>query len=155
MAGIDISIERAFEADDFGAAWALLSDTQACLAHYPKLETLTHLGGNSWRWELEPTGTAGFSHAVCYAVTYHYDREAGTISWEPVPGEGNAAVHGAFHLSETGNRTRVTLVIDSCLDVPVPRLLKSVIGQFARNELVEQVEGFVANLESAINARPV
>lgn len=154
MSEIDISIERTFEADDFGAAWALLSDTRACLAHYPKLETLTHLGGDSWRWELEPTGTAGFSHAVCYAVTYHYDREAGTISWEPIPEEGNARVNGAFHLTEVGNRVRVTLVIDSCLDVPAPLLLKSLIGKFARTELIEQVEGFVANLAAATNARP-
>lgn len=150
MAQIDIPIERTFEADDFGAAWALLSDTRACLANYPALDTLTHLGGDSWRWELEPTGTRGFSHVVCYAVTYYYDQAAGTISWEPVPGEGNATVSGAFRLREAGDKTRITLVIDCRLDIPAPRLLKSFIGPFARNEFQQQVDRFVANLEAVL-----
>lgn len=152
MAQIDIPVERTFEVDDFNAAWALLSDTRACLAHYPNLETLTPLGGDSWRWELEPTGPKGFSHAVCYAVTYYYDRAAGTIVFEPVPDEGNAAVSGVFRLNEDGDKTRVTLSINGCLDVPVPSLLKTVMGPFARNEMDAQVGRFMANLEAAINA---
>lgn len=155
MAQIDIPIEKTFEAHDFGAAWALLSDTRACLMHYPNLETLTPLGGNSWRWELEPSGPRGFSHTVCYAVTYYYDRAAGTIVFEPVPEEGNATVSGAFRLNEDADKTRVTLSLDCRLDVLVPGLLKSVIGPFASSEMDEQVSRFVANLEAAINAEAV
>lgn len=151
MAQIDIPIERHFTAQDFDSAWALLSDTRACLAHYPKLETLTSLGDNQWRWEFEPIGTRGFSHRVCYAVTYHYDREAGTIRWDPIPGEGNAVVSGAFRLTDDQPRTAIELTIDCCLEIAAPRLLSSMIGPFARKEFEGQIDRFVANLDAAIN----
>jgi len=153
MAQVDIPIERSFEVDDRDAAWALLSDAPDCLSHCPKLQTLTPLGGDSWRWEFEPMGARGVSHQVRYAVTYHYDKDAGTIIWTPVEGEGNATVSGAFRLQPAGQRTRVELTIDCLLEVPVPGLLTSFIGPFARKEFEWQVDQFMKNLEAAIQKR--
>jgi len=155
MALIEIPIERSFHAPGFAAAWSVLRDARETLSHYPRLKRLTDLGDDTWRWEMEPMGASGFRHQVVYAVVYRYDEPAGEILWDPIEGEGNAQVSGAFRLRPVGDigGVRVTFSTQCNLEIPAPRMLKSLIGPFARREFNGQIDCFIANLEQAIGRR--
>ncbi len=154
MAQIDVDIERSFRAPSFDAAWAYLRDARQTLSHYPKLQTLTDLGDDTWRWEMEPTGTRGFSHQVVYAVVYRYDEQAGEIVWDPIEDEGNAQVNGSFSIVPVGDdgHVRVDFRTHCEFEIPAPRMLRSVIGPFVRREFTWQIDRFVDNLEKAIRS---
>lgn len=151
MAKIEISIEHPFiigaDRDD---AWAFLIDTRRAVSHYPAIEQLVELGDNKWRWELEKIGAKGFSHQVVYAVEYHFDEEAGRIIWEPISGEGNSVIRGEFQLSDHRDGTEVILQTSGLLEVPVPRLFKSMAKPFVKDEFNSQIKKYASNLKVAL-----
>jgi len=154
MAEIDIAITRQFSVSaDFDTVWALLVDTQATVEHYPSLEKLVDLGDHSWRWELQPTGVKNISYQLIYSVRYGFDRDTGVISWTPLKAEGdNGHIRGQFDITTVDDKTSVTLTTDGSLDIPIPRLLAIAAKPLVEREFNQQIEKFVGNLESALNA---
>ena len=151
MASIEIGIEVEFQtAADRATTWAFLCDTPKTVGLYPKLKHLESLGNDQWQWELQPLGGGGFSHQIVYAVTYHFDEAAGLITWEPLPGRGNSSIDGSFRLHDQDSGMRVTLSVSGLLDVPVPRMLRSMARPYVEKEFSSQVNTFARTLSREI-----
>ena len=148
---INVSIEISRELDVAGGydeVFDLLSDVPRSVSHFPKLEKLTDLGDNSYRWEMEKVGVDKYSIQTVYACHYVSDREAGTVRWEPIAGEGNGVVSGSWVIKAKGDTvTTLKFKTNAKLTLPLPGLLKLAISPIIKHEFNSLVDRYMRNLK--------
>lgn len=144
---IAVEVNKTFEVRaDIAAVFALLADVPRSISHFPKLRKLVDLGAGSYRWEMEPMGTAGISHQVVYACRYSADAQKHAVTWAPVAGVGNGVIQGSWALRQAKSGTQVRFQTGGTLEVPVPRLLKSVAEPFVTGEFERSISTYIENL---------
>ena len=126
--------------------FAVLADVPTSASHFPKLDRLVHLGGNSYRWELQKVGTAQVNIQTIYAATYVADKKALTVSWTPVKGVGNALVSGSWTLTDKKSSTHILLHIHGQITVPLPGLMKMLVVPVVTGENEKLVDEYIDNL---------
>jgi carbon monoxide dehydrogenase subunit G len=146
---ITVKIDLGYEFDVKAKAaqvFALLSDVPASVAHFPKVEKLTDMGGGVYQWEMEKVGTSQVNIQTIYASKYTSDKAKGTVKWTPVKGVGNALVGGSWKIVENPKSTGITLAIQGEIEVPLPGLMKMVVAPVAEGEFEKLVEKYIDNL---------
>ena len=141
----DLSYEfevRAPAAEVFG----VLADVPVSASHFPKVDKLVDLGGNSYRWELQKVGTAQVHIQTIYASTYVADRKKLTVRWTPVKGVGNAQIGGNWTITDKQHSTHILLHIEGEINVPLPGLMKMLVVPVVTGENEKLVEKYIANL---------
>jgi carbon monoxide dehydrogenase subunit G len=142
---IDLGYEFTVKAKA-GEVFDLLSDVPASVAHFPKVEQLTDMGGGVYQWEMEKVGTAQVNTQTVYASKYVSDKAKGTVKWTPVKGVGNALVGGHWKIVDNKKSTGVTLAIQGEIEVPLPGLMKMVVAPIVEGEFEKLVEKYIDNL---------
>ncbi|MBA4265922.1 MAG: hypothetical protein C0453_12625, partial [Comamonadaceae bacterium] len=118
----------------------------ASVAHFPKVEKLTDLGGGVYQWEMEKVGTSQVNIQTVYASKYVSDKAKGTVKWTPVKGVGNALVGGNWKIVDNKKSTGITLAIQGEIEVPLPGLMKMVVAPVVEGEFEKLVEKYIDNL---------
>ncbi len=143
---IDLGYEftvKAKAADVF----AVLSDVPTSVSHFPKVDKLSDLGDGVYKWEMEKVGTAQVNIQTVYASKYVSDKAKGTVKWTPVKDIGNAQVGGSWKVTDNkGKSTAIELKIKGTVDVPLPGLMKMVVGPVVEGEFEKLVDKYIANL---------
>ena len=142
---IDLGYEFAVKAP-FKDVFDLLSDVPTSAAFFPKVDKLTDLGGNTYRWEMEKVGTQQVNIQTVYASKYASDRKKGTVVWTPVKGEGNALVGGHWKITDHKTSTALEFKVAGTVDVPLPGLMKMVVNPVVKGEFEKLVEKYIDNL---------
>jgi carbon monoxide dehydrogenase subunit G len=146
---ITVSIDLAYEFEVKARAaevFDVLSDVPTSASHFPKLEKLVDLGGNTYRWEMAKIGVASIHLQTIYASKYVSDRAKGSVVWSPVAGEGNALVSGSWKIKDNKKSTHLTLEIQGELSLPLPALVKKVVTPVVGAEFEKMVEQYIDNL---------
>ncbi|WP_300655748.1 SRPBCC family protein [Hydrogenophaga sp.] len=146
---ITVKIDLGYEFDVKAKAaevFEVLSDVPASVAHFPKVEKLTDLGGGAYQWEMEKVGTAQVNIQTIYASKYTSDKAKGTVKWTPVKGVGNALVGGSWKIVDNKKSTSVALAIQGEIEVPLPGLMKMVVAPVVEGEFEKLVEKYIDNL---------
>jgi carbon monoxide dehydrogenase subunit G len=146
---ITVKIDLGYEFDVKAKAaqvFALLSDVPASVAHFPKVEKLTDMGGGVFQWEMEKVGTSQVNIQTIYASKYTSDKAKGTVKWTPVKGVGNALVGGSWKIVENPKSTGIALAIQGEIEVPLPGLMKMVVAPVVEGEFEKLVEKYIDNL---------
>jgi len=149
---ITVKIDLGYEFDVKAKAadvFDLLSDVPASVAHFPKVEKLTDLGGGVYQWEMEKVGTSQVNIQTVYASKYTSDKAKGTVKWTPVKGVGNALVGGNWKIVDNKKSTGITLAIQGEIEVPLPGLMKMVVAPVVEGEFEKLVEKYIDNLIKA------
>lgn len=148
---VALELSREFEIPGaYDDVFELLADVPRSVSHFPKVDQLVDLGGNSFRWEMEKLGIDKHAIQTVYACNYVPDRNAGTITWTPVKGEGNGVVSGSWALVANGdNATTAKFRTKAELTLPLPGLLKLAISPVVKHEFNGLVDTYVANLQKA------
>jgi carbon monoxide dehydrogenase subunit G len=148
---VSIELNRDLEIPaGYNEVFDLLADVPKSASHFPKVDKLVDLGGNAYRWEMEKVGVDKHAIQSVYACTYHADKDNGKITWEPVKGEGNGVVSGAWTLTANGdNSTKVRFQTSAQLTVPLPSLLKLAISPVIKHEFNSLVDTYMNNLKNA------
>lgn len=141
----DLSYEFEVKAP-FNDVFEVLADVPTSASHFPKVANLVDLGKNTYRWEMEKVGTASMNIQTIYASRYVADKKKGTVVWTPVKGEGNAQIGGSWTLTDKKKSTLVVLNITGELTVPLPGLMKAIVGPVVLSENEKLVEKYMANL---------
>jgi len=98
---VNIDVDRTITVSaDVATAFALLSDVPASAAHFPKVDQLTDLGDDIYRWEMDKVGVGDHAIQTVYASQYNADEANASIEWSAVEGEGNALVSGSWAFEE-------------------------------------------------------
>jgi carbon monoxide dehydrogenase subunit G len=116
------------------------------VSHFPKVEKLTDMGDGVYKWEMEKVGTAQVNIQTVYASKYKSDKAKGTVVWTPVKGVGNAQVGGNWKITDNKKSTAVALQIKGVVDVPLPGLMKMIVGPVVQSEFEKLVDKYIANL---------
>jgi carbon monoxide dehydrogenase subunit G len=146
---VTVSIDLAYEfAVNAKAAevFDVLADVPTSASHFPKLDKLVDLGGNSYRWEMAKIGIGSASLQTVYASNYVSDKSKGSVVWTPVRGEGNALVSGSWQIKDNKKSTHLTLEIQGEISLPLPGLMKKVVAPVVEAEFEKLVEQYIANL---------
>ncbi|MFN3494522.1 MAG: SRPBCC family protein [Hydrogenophaga sp.] len=146
---ITVKIDLGYEFDVKAKAaqvFALLSDVPKSVAHFPKVDKLTDLGGGVYQWEMEKVGTSQVNIQTVYASKYASDKAKGTVKWTPVKGVGNAQVGGHWKIVENAKSTSIALAIQGEVEVPLPGLMKMVVVPVVQGEFEKLVEKYIDNL---------
>ena len=144
---VELDVSRRFRVRaPFAKVFAVLSDVQASASHFPQVQRLVPLGEGAWRWEMEPLGTRRINIQTVYACTYRHDRAAGTVTWEPVRGVGNALISGSWKISRSKPGCSLLLRTHGVVDVSLPGLMKPVVAPLVKSEFDKLVAKYVANL---------
>ncbi|MDO8906528.1 SRPBCC family protein [Hydrogenophaga sp.] len=149
---ITVKIDLGYEFDVKAKAadvFALLSDVPASVAHFPKVEQLTDMGGGVYQWEMEKVGTSQVNIQTVYASKYTSDKAKGLVKWTPVKGVGNALVGGHWKIVDNKKSTGITLAIQGEIEVPLPGLMKIVVAPVVEGEFEKLVEKYIDNLIKA------
>jgi carbon monoxide dehydrogenase subunit G len=150
---VNVPIEMGYEFEvraPFDEVFALLSDVPRSVAHFPKVDKLTDLGDGVYQWEMQKVGTAQVHLQTVYASRYVSDKAKGAVTWTPVPGVGNARVGGSWKITDhQGKSTRCVLRLQGAVDVPLPALMKPVVGPVVEGEFEKLVEKYIDNLVKA------
>jgi len=154
VAEIAIELKRQFQVSaSTPQAFELLADVPRSVGHFPKVQQLIDLGDNAYRWEMEPMGTAGISHQVVYACRYEPDLGRRTVCWTPVPKVGNGRIQGQWSLTPVASGTAITFHTHGALDVPIPRLLRSMAEPFVTGEFARSVDTYISRLCETLGGR--
>lgn len=151
---VDIAVKKRFKVKaDLATVFELLADVPESASHFPKVDQLVDLGGKSYRWEMEKIGVDKYSLQTVYACQYRSNKRAGTVTWEPIEGEGNGIVEGQWTLKKaTPGGTNVTLETTAQLELPLPRLVKFVVAPMVEREFEGLIEEYIENLKETLNA---
>tara|TARA_R110001599_G_scaffold119612_1_gene289925 strand:+ start:930 stop:1391 length:462 start_codon:yes stop_codon:yes gene_type:complete len=145
---VSIELDRKFSVSaDKNTVFALLADVPGSASHFPKVEALTDLGDNSFRWEMEKVGFGDHAIQTVYACVYKPDESNGVITWSPIRGEGNGVVSGAWKITEGANGTDVHFKTSADLTLPLPGLLKLAISPVVKHEFSSMVDEYIDNLK--------
>ena len=142
---LDLAYEFAVKAP-YKTVFDLLSDVPASASHFPQIETLTDLGQQRFRWQMQKVGNDQISLQTVYASAYTSNRRKGTITWVPVDGVGNARVSGSWAVSNRKTHTHLVLHISGTVDTPLPALMKVVVVPLVQAEFEQLVETYIDNL---------
>jgi carbon monoxide dehydrogenase subunit G len=143
---IDLGYEFAVKAP-IKDVFDLLSDVPTSVSLFPKVHKLTDLGDGVYQWEMEKVGTAQVNIQTIYASRYVANRAKGTVVWTPVDGIGNSQVGGSWTIKEQKDRsTSIALSIEGTVTVPLPGLMKMVVGPVVESEFEKLVDQYIANL---------
>ncbi|MBE02558.1 SRPBCC family protein [Marinobacter lutaoensis] len=148
---VSIELNRDIELPaGYDEVFELLADVPRSASHFPKVDKLTDLGDNCYRWEMEKVGVDKHAIQSVYACRYVANKDAGRITWEPIPGEGNGVVRGSWTLTAKGDAvTAVRFQTSAELTVPLPSLLKLAISPVIKHEFNSLVDTYMSNLKKA------
>jgi len=150
---INIDIEREFDVPaDLDTVFALLSDVPESASHFPKVDQLTDLGDNTFRWEMEKVGIDKHAIQTVYACKYVSDADSGKITWTPIKGDGNGIVSGDWTLTENDEGTHIVFNSEAEMTLPLPGLLKLAISPVVKHEFTSMVDTYVENLKNTFSA---
>jgi carbon monoxide dehydrogenase subunit G len=124
----------------------VLSDVPTSASFFPKVEKLTDMGDDTYKWEMQKVGTAQVNIQTVYASKYASNKAKGSVTWKPVPGVGNALVAGSWAIKDKKTSTALQLKIDGEITVPLPALMKMVVAPVVESEFEKLVEKYLANL---------
>ncbi len=145
---VTIDLNRKFTvAADINTVFTLLSDVPASAEHFPKVQAITALSDNSFRWDMEKVGLGTHSIQTSYACLYISDSDAKTIVWTPIKGEGNGIVSGKWELTEVATGTSISFKTKAELTLPLLGLLKLAISPLVKFEFSGMVDTYLRNLK--------
>jgi len=148
---VNIELEYDFKVKASTAeAFALLADLPACAGEYPKVDQLVDLGGGAYRWEMEKIGVGSANIQTIYASKYVSDKAKGTVVWTPVKGEGNAEVSGNWKITGGKKGTQLAMNVKGVLTVPLPSLMKMVVGPVVKAAFEKLTDEYIANLTTKL-----
>jgi len=144
----EIHFKKRFKAAcPFDIAFDVLADVPYSVEHFPKVEELVDLGDETYLWKMEKIGLAKYFIQTIYTCQYVWDKDKGIITWEPVEGEGNAEISGAWKLKPLSKTTtQVSFETWGELSVPLPALIRAVFGPLVVKEFEGLLDTYFANL---------
>jgi carbon monoxide dehydrogenase subunit G len=132
--------------------FGLLADVPRSASHFPKVDQLVDLGGNTFRWEMEKIGIGNYTlQQTIYACRYTADPAAMKVAWTPVPGVGNAIVQGEWSISQNDAGTTVSINTRGDLTVDFPSFLEFLISPLVVMEFTGMIERYLTNLQESFS----
>ncbi len=152
---VTININKEFETSCTpDEVFALLADVPRSASHFPKVDQLVDLGGNSFRWEMEKIGIGSYTlQQTIYASHYASDPATRKVTWTPVAGVGNAIVQGEWNITPKEGGTTVAINTKGDLTVDFPSFLQFIISPLVEMEFSGMVQTYLSNIQNSLKSK--
>jgi hypothetical protein len=130
----------------------LLADVPGTLRHFPRLQQLTEIDIDVYRWDLEKLGPPSYKLPVSFATQIKVDAPARTVRLTPVPDVGNAQIGAELRIREVKGGCSITLWVSGEVLVPLPRIFARVAAPIVVREFDALVDGFTENMQRVVSA---
>jgi carbon monoxide dehydrogenase subunit G len=149
---VSISVSRQFESPALpDKVFELLADVPRSASHFPDVEKLEAMGGNSFRWVMEKIGIGDYTlQQTIYACNYTSDPEKMRVDWTPIEGVGNAKVEGGWTLSPAASGTRVRLETKGRLQVDLPGFLQFLLSPLIEMAFAQKIDRYISNISETL-----
>ncbi len=141
---------------DGGAIWAVLTDPDL-LASLTPLVASIDADGDTWIWHLRGISALGVSVAPTFTEHMTF-REPSSIRYEHRPPDGRserAGANGVYELEELSTqRTRLTIDITLCVELPLPRLSRRAVERVMATTMQRTGDRFATNLYHHLGIEP-
>lgn|GEM_PF-75366 len=146
---VTIDVSKQFEtAASPETVFELLADVPRSASHFPDVEKLEPLGGNTFHWIMEKIAIGDHTlQQTIYASTYTSDPAAMSVDWTPVEGVGNARVSGGWRLEPSGSGTKVRLHTKGVLEVDFPGFLQFLLAPLIELAFAQKIDRYISNLK--------
>jgi len=142
---IDLGYEFAVKAN-FQTVFDTLANVPTSASFFPKVDKLIDLGDGAYRWEMAKIGLAQINLQTIYASRYVANPAKGSVVWTPVEGVGNALVSGSWKITDKKKSTHIVFKTQGELTLPLPGLMKMVVGPVVEAEFEKMIEQYIDNL---------
>ncbi len=142
---IDLGYEFAVKAN-FQTVFDTLANVPTSASFFPKVDKLVDLGDGAYRWEMAKIGLAQVNLQTIYASRYVANPAKGSVVWTPVEGVGNALVSGSWKITDKKKSTHIVFKTQGELTLPLPGLMKMVVGPVVEAEFEKMIEQYIDNL---------
>lgn len=126
--------------------FALLKPVEESTRFFPRVSRIEPLGGERFRWALEPMGTQKYRHQVEYASQWEFDEQQRTIRWRPLEHEGNAKIAGVWSIQSGADSSRIALEIKAELKLDLPRWMQLVAEPIVQTEFQSLLNRYFDNV---------
>jgi carbon monoxide dehydrogenase subunit G len=149
---VSISVSRHFDTPALpDKVFELLADVPRSASHFPDVERLDDLGGNSFRWTMDKIGIGEYIlQQTIYACNYLSDPEKMKVDWTPVEGVGNAVVGGSWSLFPAAAGTRLQLETKGRLQVDLPGFLQFLLSPLIEMAFAQKIDRYISNLAETL-----
>ena len=149
---VKVNLKRKFEAPcSIDKVFEVLSDVPYSVSHFPKVEELSEIDDNTFKWEMEKIGIDKYYLQTVYACEYTSNEAEGWVKWEPVEGVGNGLVEGGWELSEKDGTTEISFKTKGVMSINLSRLVKMVVSPFAIREFETLIDQYIDNLQETFS----
>jgi carbon monoxide dehydrogenase subunit G len=147
-----ISVSRHFDSPALpDRVFELLADVPRSASHFPDVERIDDLGGNSFRWTMEKIGIGEYTlQQTIYACNYRSDLQKLKVDWVPVDGVGNALVEGSWSLSPAAAGTRLQFETKGRLQVDLPGFLQFLLSPLIEMAFAQKIDRYISNLSETL-----
>ena len=151
MAKISTTVEREIIVNSsLQDTFDLISNLKETPKYVPGLEKSETVDDVTFKWSFIPVGFKGINITVKYTVKYTIN-PPNVVSWETIPGSGNAESKGIFTLEKVDDdKTKINLKMDITVDAPIPRLLNKLAKPFLKGEAERLIDGYIANIKDEL-----
>lgn len=132
--------------------WAALTDPELL----PKLTPYLHsidVDGDRWRWNLARIPVLGISVAPSFTEKMTFEEPSRIIyTHDPEQAQEKAGVEGTYDLEEVADGTRLTIDLEICVELPLPRASRFAVERAMSGVIAVMGKKFAANLLRHLDA---
>lgn len=152
MIDVEIKYERSVSVPASpDEVFELLADVGRSGSHFPDVASLTPVGDQGvWRWKMRERGVGPVQISASYDATYSADPETRCVRWCPAPGRHDMDSYGSWHVEPDGDGARLHFEARTVAHIPAPRLMKSMVDAFAKEEIGRMKANYVQAIARAL-----
>ena len=131
----------------------LVADVFRSGSHFPGVDSLVQVGQDGqWCWTLKERGFGPVKRRIKYFAIYRSDAKTQRVTWCPSAKPGDMESSGSWQVSPSSNGGSV-LVFETrtVAQFQAPRLMKSVVQSFAKEELTQLKQKYIEAIQQTLN----
>ena len=131
---------------DRGDVWKALTDPELLTRLTPYLHSI-EASGDRWRWNLARIPVLGISVAPSFTERMTFDEPSRIVfTHHPEQEQEKAGVEGTYDLEQVGGGTRLTIDLEICVDLPLPRASTFAVERAMHGVIAVMGKRFATNL---------
>ena len=137
---------------DRGDLWKALTDPDLLTRFTPYLHSID-ADGDRWRWNMARIPVLGISVAPSFTERMTFEEPSRIVfTHDPEQAQEKAGVEGTYDLEEVDGGTRLTIDLEICVDLPLPRASRFAVQRAMQGVIAVMGKRFASNLLRHLDA---
>lgn len=137
---------------DANTLLSLLEDLPGAARLFPRLERMTNLGHNIWRWDMEGIGLGHITFLkLSFSCRYRIDRDNREITWEPLDRNDRATIEGRMKITPRNHGCILEMDSTGSGKLPLPSAIEPLLTPLVKLEAEYLIDRFLENITKTLS----